>query len=140
MPISTFRVINLILFLVLILSSCEQEPLMVEDENLSLSSDTITFNVVDDITYQIPPNMSGSKYLYIGKRDNYEFDVNYIRINKFSVNRYDPFNGDTIGNDNPSQTATADFDKDGTLDFLMASLDSQLYVYYGIPVAAPTAT
>ena len=83
MPISTFRVINLILFLVLILSSCEQEPLMVEDENLSLSSDTITFNVVDDITYQIPPNMSGSKYLYLGKRDNYEFDVNYIRINKF---------------------------------------------------------
>ena len=46
MPISTFRVINLILFLVLILSSCEQEPLRVEDENLSLSSDTITFDVV----------------------------------------------------------------------------------------------
>ena len=96
MPISTFRVINLILFLLLILSSCEQKPLRVEDENLSLSSDTITFNIVDDITYQIPPNMSGSKHLYIGKRDNYEFDINYIRINKFSVNRYDPFNGDTI--------------------------------------------
>ena len=65
MPISTFRVINLILFLLLILSSCEQKPLRVEDENLSLSSDTITFNIVDDITYQIPPNMSGSKHLYI---------------------------------------------------------------------------
>ena len=83
MPISTFRVINLILFLVLISSSCEQEPLSIVDENLSLSSDPITFNVVDNMTYQIPPNMSGSKYLYIGKRDSYEFDINYIRIHKF---------------------------------------------------------
>ena len=134
MPISTFRVINLILFLVLILSSCEQEPLMVEDENLSLSSDTITFNIVDDITYQIPPNMSGSKHLYIGKRDNYEFDINYIRINKFSVNRYDPFNGDTIVSEfhNYSTSSLTVDSLKLSLNFINDSIDTdaQFYLRY----------
>ncbi len=131
MPISTLRVINIILFLLLIMASCEQKPLRVEDENLSLSSDTITFNIVDDITYQIPPNMSGSKYLYIGKRDGYEFDLNYIRINNFSVNRYDPLNGDTIVSkfhDYSTSSLTVDSLK-LSLNFINDSINTDAHFY-----------
>ena len=70
MPISTFRVINLILFLLLILSSCEQKPLRVEDENLSLSSDTITFNIVDDILIFFLPGIFALNRTVVLKKIN----------------------------------------------------------------------
>ena len=81
-----FRFSYLALFLFLI--SCEENTLTLEDENLSLSIDTVSFEIIEGTTYQVPPLMGGSKFLYLGQNDGYLFDYNYIRVSKFSNSQY----------------------------------------------------
>ncbi len=97
MSMPSSRVINFTLFLLFILISCEDKPLKVEDKNLPFAIDTISFHVVDGLTYQTPPLMSGSRNLYLGNKDEYEFEFDLLRFNKFSNQRYDPFTGSTVG-------------------------------------------
>ena len=97
MPIPYSRVINFILLLFFILISCEDKPLNVEDKNLPFTIDTVSFDVIEALTYQTPPVMAGSSNLYLGSNDEYEFEFDLLRFNKFSNQRYDPFTGSTVG-------------------------------------------
>ena len=97
MPIPYSRVINFILLLFFILISCEDKPLNVEDKNLPFAIDTVSFDVIEALTYQTPPVMAGSSNLYLGSNDEYEFEFDLLRFNKFSNQRYDPFTGSTVG-------------------------------------------
>lgn len=81
-----FRFSYLSLFLFFI--SCEESAHTLEDENLSLSIDTVSFEIIEGTTYQVPPLMGGSKFLYLGQNDGYLFDYNYIRVSKFSNSQY----------------------------------------------------
>lgn len=76
------------LALSLFLISCEETAHNIQDENLSLSIDTVSFEIIQGTTYQVPPIMGGSKFLYLGQNDGYLFDYNYIRVSKFSNSQY----------------------------------------------------
>ena len=81
-------------FLFLIFSfsvfSCEDNPLYIEDKDLSLKIDTVSFVVTESITYQTPPIMGGSKRLYLGRSENYDFEYAMIRFNNTASRRFDP--------------------------------------------------
>ena len=49
------------LFLSLFLFSCEDKPLIIEDDDLSLKIDTDSFLASESLTYQVPPTLGGSK-------------------------------------------------------------------------------
>ena len=82
--------------LLLYFISCEEKPLMLNDLDLSLSVDTVSFDVLESTTYQVPPLMGGSKYLYLGQDSGYTFDYSYIRASKFSNSQYYISSGKTI--------------------------------------------
>tara|TARA_B100001287_G_scaffold104152_1_gene87571 strand:- start:202 stop:1419 length:1218 start_codon:yes stop_codon:yes gene_type:complete len=86
----------LYLALLLIFISCEEQAHTLDDTDLSLSVDTISFDVVRGITYKVPPLMGGSKFLYLGHNNGYSFDYNFIRASKFSNNQYYISSGNII--------------------------------------------
>ncbi len=81
-------------FFLLILSfsffSCEDKPLYIKDKDLSPNIDTVSFVVTESITYQTPPIMGGSKRLYLGKSENFDFEYVMIRFNNTASRRFDP--------------------------------------------------
>jgi len=85
-------IVTLLFFLI----SCENQPLTYNDSDLSLSVDTVSFDVIESTTYQVPPLMGGSRYLYLGKDSGYSFDYNFIRASKFSNSQYFISSGNTI--------------------------------------------
>ena len=89
------RVIYIALLL-FFFNSCEEQPLVVNDEDLSLSVDTVSFDALESTTYQVPPLMGGSKYLYLGQDSGYTFNYNFIRASKFSNTPYYISSGKTI--------------------------------------------
>ena len=89
-----FRFLYLVLSLIFI--SCEEQAHILDDTNLSLSVDTISFDVVRGTTYKVPPLMGGSKFLYLGQSNGYSFDYNFIRASKFSNNQYYISSGNII--------------------------------------------
>ena len=68
-----------ILSLFILFTSCEEEAFTLDDSDLSLKIDTVSFDVIESTTYQVPPLMGGSRYLYLGKDNDFTFDYNYIR-------------------------------------------------------------
>ena len=87
-----FRFLYLALSLIFI--SCEEQAHTLDDIDLSLSVDTISFDVVRGTTYKVPPLMGGSKFLYLGQSNGYTFDYNFIRASKFSNNLCNHFSHD----------------------------------------------
>ena len=72
------------IFYLLILISCEEAALPINGDGTPLSVDTVSFPVISTITYQTPPNMGDSEYLYFGKKDDYEF-LYTLLIKKSSI-------------------------------------------------------
>ena len=85
-----------ILSIFLLFTSCEEEAFTLDDSNLSLKIDTVSFDVIESTTYQVPPLMGGSRYLYLGQENDFTFDYNYIRVSKFSNSQYYISTGKTI--------------------------------------------
>ena len=85
-----------ILSLFLLFTSCEEEAFTLDDSDLSLKIDTVSFDVIESTTYQVPPLMGGSRYLYLGQENDFTFDYNYIRVSKFSNSQYYISTGKTI--------------------------------------------
>ena len=85
-----------ILSIFLLFASCEEEAFTLDDSNLSLKIDTVSFDVIESTTYQVPPLMGGSRYLYLGQENDFTFDYNYIRVSKFSNSQYYISTGKTI--------------------------------------------
>ena len=84
------------LFLSLFLFSCEDKPLMIKDDDLSLKIDTVSFLASESLTYQVPPTLGGSKKIYIGKNDQFDFEYALVRFDKTASRRFDPLNGNLV--------------------------------------------
>ena len=115
----------LYLALLLIFISCEERAHILDDTDLSLSVDTISFDVVRGTTYKVPPLMGGSKFLYLGHNNGYSFDYNFIRASKFSNNQYYISSGNIISqfHDYVDSTITIDSVK-LTLNFVEDSINT----------------
>ena len=118
-----FRFLYLALSLIFI--SCEEQAHTLDDIDLSLSVDTISFDVVRGTTYKVPPLMGGSKFLYLGQSNGYSFDYNFIRASKFSNNQYYISSGNIISqfHDYIDSTITIDSVK-LTLNFVEDSINT----------------
>ena len=59
-------------------TSCEEAAIPV-DSNLTttpLSIDTVSFPVINTISYQVPPDIGSHEFLYFGKKDEFSFLYN----------------------------------------------------------------
>lgn len=86
--------VGLCLMGVLIFSACEEAAVPVEDSGIPMKLDTISFPVIQTVTYQVPPELGGADYLYFGEKDGYKYLYNLIRFdslnttNLFTFDRY----------------------------------------------------
>ena len=79
------------IFYLLILISCEEAALPINGDGTPLSVDTVSFPVISTITYQTPPNMGDSEYLYFGKKDDYEFLYTLLTFDSVAIGGGYPF-------------------------------------------------
>ena len=75
----------------LILISCEEAALPINEDGTPLSVDTVSFPVISTITYQTPPIMGDSEYLYFGKKDDYEFLYTLLTFDSVAIGGGYPF-------------------------------------------------
>ena len=72
-------------------SGCEEAAIPIDD-NISttpLDIDTVSFPVINTISYQVPPDIGLHEYLYFGKKDEFSFLYNLIRFSSIdSTNLY----------------------------------------------------
>ena len=72
-------------------SGCEEAAIPIDD-NISttpLTIDTVSFPVINTISYQVPPDIGLHEYLYFGKKDEFSFLYNLIRFSSIdSTNLY----------------------------------------------------
>ena len=57
----------------LILISCEEAALPINEDGTPLSVDTVSFPVINTVTDQTPTIMGDTEYVYFGQKDDYEF-------------------------------------------------------------------
>ncbi len=78
----------------LFFSACEEAAVPIEDSGTPMKLDTISFPVTQTVTYQVPPELGGTDYLYFGENDGYKYLYNLIRFdslnttNLFTFDRY----------------------------------------------------
>lgn len=78
----------------LFFSACEEAAVPIKDDGTPMKLDTISFPVVQTVTYQVPPELGGTEYLYFGEKDGYKYHYNLIRFdslnttNLFTFDRY----------------------------------------------------
>ena len=72
-------------------TSCEEAAIPV-DSNLTttpLSIDTVSFPVINTISYQVPPDIGSHEFLYFGEKEEFIFLYNLIRFSSIdSTNLY----------------------------------------------------
>ena len=74
----TFFIINLIA--IFFFSACDEAAIPIDSSNTPLSIDTISFPVVNTISYQVPPDVGSHEFLYFGKKNEFDFLYNLIRF------------------------------------------------------------
>ena len=79
------------IFYLLILISCEEAALPINGDGTPLSVDTVSFPVISTITYQTPPNMGDSEYLYFGQKDDHEFLYTLLTFDSVAIGGGYPF-------------------------------------------------
>ena len=60
--------VGLCLIVPLIFSSCEEAAVPIEDNDFPMRLDTISFPVIQTVTYQVPPELGGTEHLYFGEK------------------------------------------------------------------------
>ena len=86
--------VGLCLIVPLIFSSCEEAAVPIEDNDFPMRLDTISFPVIQTVTYQVPPELGGTEHLYFGEKGGYKYLYNLIRFdslnttNLFTFDRY----------------------------------------------------
>ena len=68
------------IFYLSILVSCEEAALPINDDGTPLNVDTVSFPVINTMTYQTPPSMGGTEYLYFGEKDGYKYLYNLLEF------------------------------------------------------------
>ena len=71
-------------------SACEEAVIPVGDINTPMKLDTISFPIIKAISYQSPPQMGKTDYLYFGKKDGYEFKYSLIKFDSSSMTARTP--------------------------------------------------
>ena len=84
-----FELIGILYLLILI--SCEEAALPINEDGTPLAVDTVSFPVINTITYQTPPIMGGSEYLYFGQKDDYEFLYTLLKFDSVAIGGGYPF-------------------------------------------------
>ncbi len=79
-------IINLLIFI-----SCEEAALPINEDGTPLSVDTVSFPVISTVTYQTPPIMGDTEYLYFGQKDNYEFLYTLLSFDSVAIGGGYPF-------------------------------------------------
>ena len=74
-----------------VFTACEEAAVLIDSDvtNTPLTVDTVSFPVVNTISYQVPPDIGLHEYLYFGKKDDFSFLYNLIRFSSIdSTNLY----------------------------------------------------
>ena len=71
-------------------SACEEAAIPVENLGTPMRLDTISFPVIKAISYQTPPQMGKTDYLYFGNNNGYEFKYNLIKFDSSSMTAKTP--------------------------------------------------
>ena len=91
--------IRLVLFCVLFLSACEEAAVPYNNDSTPMKLDTISFPVVQTVTYQVPPELGNTEYLYFGEKDGYDFLYSLIQfdsVNTTSLFTFQRYNDSLI--------------------------------------------
>ena len=86
-----FFSVRIFYLLLIIFISCEEAALPIDEEGTPLSVDTVSFPVTNSITYQTPPILGSSDYLYFGEKNDYKYLFNLIRFDSTAVGGGYPF-------------------------------------------------
>ncbi len=79
------------LLVIIVFSACEEAAIPIDSNITStpLTIDTVSFPVINTISYQVPPDIGLHEYLYFGKKDEFSFLYNLIRFSSLdSTNLY----------------------------------------------------
>ena len=79
------------LLVIIVFSACEEAAIPIDSNIIStpLTIDTVSFPVINTISYQVPPDIGLHEYLYFGKKDEFSFLYNLIRFSSLdSTNLY----------------------------------------------------
>jgi len=68
------------LTILLFYTACDEAAIPIDSSNTPLTIDTISFPVVNTISYQVPPDIGSHEFLYFGKKDEFNFLYNLIRF------------------------------------------------------------
>ena len=97
-----------IFYIVLIIFiSCEEAALPVDKDNTPLNIDTISFPITNTITYQTPPMLGATDYLYFGEKNDYKYLFNLVRFDSVSIGggySFDYFNDTLVVADSMKMT------------------------------------
>ena len=85
----TFFIINLIA--ILFFSACDEAAIPIDTSKTPLSIDTISFPVVNTISYQVPPDVGSHEFLYFGKKNEFDFLYNLIRFSSIDSTNQQTF-------------------------------------------------
>ena len=85
----SFFIINLIA--ILFFSACDEAAIPIDSSNTPLSIDTISFPVVNTISYQVPPDVGSHEFLYFGKKNEFDFLYNLIRFSSIDSTNQQTF-------------------------------------------------
>ena len=110
----------------LIMISCEEAALPINEDGTPLSVDTVSFPVISTVTYQTPPIMGDTEHLYFGQKDNYEFLYTLLSFDSVAIGGGYPFK---YYNDS---LIIADSMK-LTLRFVSDSIDTVSYTHLTLP-------
>jgi len=76
---------------IILFSACEEAALPMNSDvtNIPLTIDTVSFPVINTISYQVPPDIGSHEFLYFGKKEKFSFLYNLIRFSNIdSTNLY----------------------------------------------------
>ena len=71
-------------------SACEEAAIPMDDIGTPMRLDTISFPVIKAVSYQVPPQMGKTNYLYFGKKDGYDFKYSLIKFDSTSMTAKTP--------------------------------------------------
>ena len=77
-----FRILYSLFFISIF--SCEENPIIVENKNLPLSLDTLSFNVTKTINYKVEPAFGNLDTLFFGEYEGFKFHYNLVSFDTLS--------------------------------------------------------
>ena len=99
--------VRIFYIILIIFISCEEAALPVDKDNTPLNIDTISFPITNTITYQTPPMLGATDYLYFGEKNDYKYLFNLVRFDSVSIGggySFDYFNDTLVVADSMKMT------------------------------------